>query len=393
MDVAHCADSYTSRLVTFQMVSTSVLLAVAHRSRSGSDPGAFMQARSGLYGWGDVSADGQVRWFLVFKGNDLHAGTAPTVDSDAKAAFLSGLTDLYMEVGEVNRIVYVAYPNAPICRREVQSIAISPVVTFGTEGGDMSKNRKAFAHTFDTEGSPALGTPDDVRNRLVREKYMQDYNTARMWGLTLPLFPTSLDRTLKFLPMPFDPERDAVMVDKMRGLYSNLHRNSLAYRIKITKIEFTAAQDACAEAALLYSTSNREVATAMGPSSSPSASCKSSASAISREVAVVAAVPPTVAYHGGRASRVGGEWHDSVSAQCDEGSNGVLTRVSLSLVSTLLSRCSSSIVEFSQIVSEESPVLTLLSPPTLMMFGHTWKVLVASAKIMLMMNQNMTSPL
>lgn len=74
----------------------------------GSDPGAFLFGRWGLYVRAAVQPDGQVRLFIWFKGNDLHSGVAPKADPTERQEFLSTLAG---KLKTVNRIVFVCYPN------------------------------------------------------------------------------------------------------------------------------------------------------------------------------------------------------------------------------------------------------------------------------------------
>jgi len=48
--------------------------------------------------------------FLVFKGNDLHSGFAPTEDPEAHRRWVQTvLTPLWNMTGEKNRVGYVSY--------------------------------------------------------------------------------------------------------------------------------------------------------------------------------------------------------------------------------------------------------------------------------------------
>lgn len=205
-----------------------------------------MQARSGLYAWAEVSDDGQVRWFLLFKGNDLHSGTAPTVDASVKTAFLNELSDHYLHVGEENRVVFVAYPNSGASSRNVKAVAVTEVLGFGNDGGDSAKDAKMYAHTFVEDGRPALGDHDAWANRLGREAYMLHYNFFRCMDFevdrTLPVYTNGTGDRVHIDALPFDPETDAEWVDRMRGLYLHMAQTSRMYAIDMTKEDFKSAQ-------------------------------------------------------------------------------------------------------------------------------------------------------
>ncbi|KAJ6622852.1 hypothetical protein B0H10DRAFT_1944436 [Mycena sp. CBHHK59/15] len=74
----------------------------------GSDPGPFMFGRCGIY----VRETGILILYLVFRGNDLHCGYAPTYDDKVKAEWIAKnkIIELYNMTDEQDRAFLVGYP-------------------------------------------------------------------------------------------------------------------------------------------------------------------------------------------------------------------------------------------------------------------------------------------
>ncbi|THU79966.1 hypothetical protein K435DRAFT_874867 [Dendrothele bispora CBS 962.96] len=155
------------------------LLVVFLRIPPGSAAGDFLLARPGLYARAYPDKQGHVVFFLLFKGNDLHTGTAPTTDDDAWKTYIAELEELYKYVGDENRVVYVLYPSHAAFHRDA-GIAVSAKT--GYDNADGSSSVKT-PHTFADDGFPILGGYDDWKCRLAREHYIHQYNSARAKGL------------------------------------------------------------------------------------------------------------------------------------------------------------------------------------------------------------------
>ncbi|KAK7461698.1 Chromobox protein 5 [Stygiomarasmius scandens] len=213
----------------------------------GSATGDFLHARCGLYArvWPDQN--GHVYFFFLFKGNDLHSGTAPKTEPDAWKDFIAKteLDGLYQQVGEENRAVYVLYPSRAAFQRDA-GMAMTRRNGFGNEEGVASRVKEKL-QSFGDNGFPCLGNWDDMKNRLGWERYMHAYNMARDTGTipdqTLPTYTNLSDQTVSIHPLPFDPEVDAAWVNYMRGLFRNLHENNLLYLLSMTKSAFKVAQE------------------------------------------------------------------------------------------------------------------------------------------------------
>ncbi|KAJ8079431.1 hypothetical protein PM082_021947 [Marasmius tenuissimus] len=207
----------------------------------GTTVGDFMLGRAGLYArlWPDE--EGNVVFFLLFKGNDIHSGTAPTADDKAWDEFIAKITPLFSHVGSENRVVYVMYPNRHCARRDA-GVSIAKDVGFGS-------TQTPRDHTIAEEGFPALGTWDDLQVFLVREAAMYDYNFRRLSGIEPVNFPTDLFyhdlRGIKVpVNLPFDPEADFAHISELRGQYANLDLSGSLYNLRMSKPRFKTIQEA-----------------------------------------------------------------------------------------------------------------------------------------------------
>ena len=202
--------------------------------------GAFMLGRPGLYARQEVGEDGQIRLFLLFKGNDLHSGTAPSVNAEEKQAFLDKLSQEYLRVDETNRVVYVCYPSFDATERTVPVASSAPtglgndtVVGDGVDSG---------VHNFARDGTPALGTPSSLRTRLRWEQYYRMWNASVQFGVIPDDFNpvTNLcTGSFEVTPLPpLHPLRDATHMNSMRSLYRRYHNDCEVYKMSITKSQY-----------------------------------------------------------------------------------------------------------------------------------------------------------
>ncbi|KAL0062889.1 hypothetical protein AAF712_010210 [Marasmius tenuissimus] len=160
------------------------MLVVMIKLPPGSDPGAFILARFGLYAKFKLMPDGRCIFFLFFKGNDLHSGVAPTVHPSVREAALAELAEHINKAKPVNRVVYVCYPSQDLCRREV------PMMTYPKEFN--SSGPTTNFHWYVSQGSPALGTKRDCDIRLRWDTAMDSWNKAILRGEKPSLPPTTV---------------------------------------------------------------------------------------------------------------------------------------------------------------------------------------------------------
>ncbi|KAL0568259.1 hypothetical protein V5O48_013731 [Marasmius crinis-equi] len=156
------------------------MLVILIRLPPGSDPGAFILARFGLYAKLKLMPDGRCMVFLWFKGNDLHSGVAPTVHPSVRRAALAELAEHVNKEDRVNRVVYVCYPSEDLCHRRVPMMRYPD--SFNSAGPSSN------FHWYITQGSPALGSKRDTAVRLWWDDAMEFWNHALARG-EKPEFP------------------------------------------------------------------------------------------------------------------------------------------------------------------------------------------------------------
>jgi hypothetical protein len=121
---------------------------------AGSHPGAFAFLHQGCY------ASKLDAWiiYLVFQGNDLHSGFAPSKVpmDDGKVRELQQVYDSCD-----NQVFYVLFPNY-VASSRILSMAISPPSHFGNQGTIVQHKLKSL--NFSKHGQHILGTTDDAKN-------------------------------------------------------------------------------------------------------------------------------------------------------------------------------------------------------------------------------------
>ncbi|KAK7039109.1 hypothetical protein VNI00_010293 [Paramarasmius palmivorus] len=219
------------------------LLVIFMRLPKGSDMGAFLLARAGLYARVEVNQSGEVRLFLLFKGNDLHCGTSPSVNEQARNDFLKEFFERYQKVDKVNRLAFVMYPNYEAIERTSPIVAAPPTGL----GNDLllAEGHGQRLHNFVDDGIPALGSRQSWLTRLCYEQFYRMHNTMFSMGYTTP-FVTGI-RTLDgdethVMPPPFNPVSHNSWVAFMRAHYKTHHKNSWEYYIAMTKSDFRRGQ-------------------------------------------------------------------------------------------------------------------------------------------------------
>ncbi|KAJ6613902.1 hypothetical protein B0H10DRAFT_1951169 [Mycena sp. CBHHK59/15] len=158
----------------------------------GSDPGPFMFGRCGIY----VRETGILILYLVFRGNDLHCGYAPTYDDKAKADCV----------------------------------------------------KKNFAQ----HGQTVMGSHHDRYNRLGREIIWGAINVLKISGLKLAMSLDDLFRAIEYEdedgnsralePLPINLDWDSEYILYMRGLFASFKQLSEEYLIRVTKDAYQSVQ-------------------------------------------------------------------------------------------------------------------------------------------------------
>ncbi|KAK7021470.1 hypothetical protein R3P38DRAFT_2527025, partial [Favolaschia claudopus] len=200
----------------------------------GSDPGAFCLGRCGLY---VREADAWIV-FLVFRGNDLHSGFAPTTPPVA----VEDVNKLVNAAGP-NRVVYVSYPSR-VATTRAGSMSMSPPTNFWNSGS-MSAAKTEQRHFTDTSSTQIFGGLETKANRLAREAAYSFANALTHSGIQLDITLTDLMQRMTYRcdngqtktigPPPFDITHQAVEMNRWWRFYE-WHRNLCnKYLIRITK--------------------------------------------------------------------------------------------------------------------------------------------------------------
>lgn len=214
----------------------------------GSDPGAFMLGRPGLY----IRELDICILFLVFKGNDLHSGFSPMVDATKERAWhvemLQTVALIYNMVGPENRCGYVSYPSNVACHR-LGAMSITPSLTFGNAGANPA--RKDIYMDYARHGLHLVGARAHY-NRLAREVVYHQHNFAQHTGLQGLPDPADALRSMTYVdennftahcdPVPFHAVHDAALLTHWRGRYKYHYLNCHAYRINIVKHRYKTTQ-------------------------------------------------------------------------------------------------------------------------------------------------------
>ncbi|KAF7371391.1 hypothetical protein MSAN_00775600 [Mycena sanguinolenta] len=134
------------------------------RLPKGSDMGTFLWMRTAVY----LREMDQYILFAVFKGQDIHTGTAPTYVKQRKEAmeqFKTDLVYLFTQFGIQVRAAYVAYPSNTATSRSAQ-IMYTPSLGFVDRPADI---RSEIRQYYLTHGDTVLGDSYARANRIARE--------------------------------------------------------------------------------------------------------------------------------------------------------------------------------------------------------------------------------
>ncbi|CAK5267932.1 unnamed protein product [Mycena citricolor] len=215
----------------------------------GSDPGPFMLGRTGLY----VRETGVLVLFLIFRGNDLHSGFAPSYPTGAREAWISKeeVTALFNIAAPENRCFFVSYATEVTCSRTA-GLSVTPPVTFMNLGAPVP--HKLHARNYAQHGEHILGGLHAHRTRLSREIVWGALNALQYAGLTLDMTAADLFSRIKYRdslgehhtvdPPPFDlsNSHQAEEVMRMRRLYTWFRLLCNRYQVRVTKDMYQTVQ-------------------------------------------------------------------------------------------------------------------------------------------------------
>lgn len=209
-------------------------------TKPGSDPGAFCLARCGLY---VREADCWIV-FLVFRGNDLHSGFAPT----SPPIPISDINALGNAAGP-NRVVYVKYPSR-VATTRAGSMSMSPPTNFWNYGSS-SVAKTEQRHYTDASSTQVFGSLYAKVNRLAREASLAFSNALTYSGVNLNITLTDLltgmtytdenGQTQNVKPPRFDIARQAAEMSRWWRFYEWHQDLCATFLIRMTKDEFRRA--------------------------------------------------------------------------------------------------------------------------------------------------------
>lgn len=188
---------------------------------------------------------------VVFKGNDPHTGTSPSVTDKGKMhEIYCILRDLWDGVPSPNRCGFVIYQQWAATTRAA-SMSISPSLTFMNQGGYTPHKDSYLNYIQHGAKSKLLGNFEGFFNRLHREGVFHQWNYQQhLEGnsfdvtTTLPQM-TYIDEdgaTKHCDPVPFHPIKHALYVREMRGRFQWLNDVAYLYTLPITKAAMRKAQ-------------------------------------------------------------------------------------------------------------------------------------------------------
>ncbi|KAF8151212.1 hypothetical protein K438DRAFT_1865080 [Mycena galopus ATCC 62051] len=208
----------------------------------GADPGPFMLGRCGLY----IRETGVLIIYLVFRGNDLHSGFAPSYPAGPNQGWIDkeAVLAAYNMCAPLQRVFLVPYVTEVGASRSAE-LSVTPPTTFGNLGAPVL--HKIHSRSFAKHGKPILGSDFDRFTRLSREVVFGARNALAYCGLFLDISNADLFSKIKYIdenkevcsvgPPPFDLdiEDDAKWVMKMRRHFAWHRELSAKYLIRITK--------------------------------------------------------------------------------------------------------------------------------------------------------------
>lgn len=206
------------------------------------DPGPFCLARGGIY----CRELGAWIIFLVFKGNDIHSGFAPTDDEDFRRDWVdSHLNAAWDYAGPENRQGYVLYQSSAATNRNA-GMNMSPLQLFGNFGASQPNRLKQ--NNFASHGFVSLGGEHPWANRMGREAVLAFYNELRSANLSSSIDFDDLLKSISYSsisgtqvsldPLPYHPIQNQSTVKKNLSYYSYLRSECNAMYIHVNRHDF-----------------------------------------------------------------------------------------------------------------------------------------------------------
>jgi hypothetical protein len=190
--------------------------------------------------------------YLIFRGNDIHSGTAPGYTDKAHEEWLNEeeLFSLIDRVHPQNRAFLVNYPSE-VGNNRLAALSVTPPLTFMNQGAPIA--HKLRQRNFAQHGQTILGPTKARCNRLGREILWAAFNAMAIAGLKLAIPSSELFKLVTFKdgheictldqpPFCLDDEESCAYVTKMRSYFAWYRIQQEKYLIRITKDGYQIAQ-------------------------------------------------------------------------------------------------------------------------------------------------------
>ncbi|KZV60256.1 hypothetical protein PENSPDRAFT_694413 [Peniophora sp. CONT] len=145
------------------------------RLPDGVDPSSSTFARHGAY----VRELNTIIIFLMFKGTDLHGGTAPMTPQAFVGRIEDEIAQKFSDPQSVNRVMLVGFPQREHNQRTAASAVTAPVA-FGNRAPMSSTENPP--QNYAEDGRHLLGNQADFMNRMRREIVNQAHDMAMLAG-------------------------------------------------------------------------------------------------------------------------------------------------------------------------------------------------------------------
>ncbi|KAJ6596545.1 hypothetical protein B0H10DRAFT_2441881 [Mycena sp. CBHHK59/15] len=215
----------------------------------GSDPGAFLLARAGLY----LRELDTWALHIFFDGTDIHAGAGgeTTLSVPQFQQWVETELETAWKHSELGRMGIVQYAMRSAHNWDTH-MSMTPSVRFGNVGPELPANVRDFA----THGQEILGGQEPWANRMGREIIYNFWNQLQLCNLDLEIdidtllqsitFNNSAAERIHLKPLPFHPKRDAEAIALKRGHFEYLRQRCASKHIYIEKWQFLQFRQALA---------------------------------------------------------------------------------------------------------------------------------------------------
>ncbi|KAJ7753655.1 hypothetical protein DFH07DRAFT_1061439 [Mycena maculata] len=209
----------------------------------GSDAGAFLLARAGIY----IRELNTWAIHLFFDGTDIHVGAGATTTQSVPEfkEWVESELEMAWNASVLGRLGIVQYANRSAHLRDAY-MSMTPPVRFGNFAPD--QHHLSRQRDFATHGQEILGGQRSWANLMGREAIYAFWNTLQLCNLDLDTDLDDLIQSIKYkdssgnsVPLeslPLHPIRDAKRIARSRGHFEYLRQQCAGIRIYIEKHYF-----------------------------------------------------------------------------------------------------------------------------------------------------------